>query len=209
MPVTTKKKRPRLTPEERERRKHQRSADRKNAKLSAEHPLFVDHLKAEGAFTDAEKEYWHWRRNKANAAGVFEVAGPAVEGLRWIDVQAAERIIGRIAGSELDGIRAYARRTYPNPSTIMCVYRGMVTRGQQMEFGYRVEERPELITRYNPTGMKLIPTGTFPGDGFVPPMTDAEWDAMFRTPEPAEAPDDGELVARYLAAFTRKAVSRG
>jgi len=52
------------TPEERERRRHRASANRKNAQLRTELPLFADQLPEH----TAEGEYWHWRRNKALAA---------------------------------------------------------------------------------------------------------------------------------------------
>src|SRR5262245_17444374 len=98
-----------VTPEERERRRHEANAARKNAMLRADVPLFADQLPEH----TADGEYWRWRRNKAEAA---ERTG-YLWGLRLLDVLrliAIRRHALRAAGAEAFAkLDAHCRSTYP------------------------------------------------------------------------------------------------
>jgi hypothetical protein len=186
-------KRRKLTPEEREHRRHERSAARKNAKLKAEVPLFADQLPQH----TAEGEYWHWRFNKATAAERCA----HVEGLQLLDVLRllairtyALKVAGKEAFAKLD---AYCRRTYP-PGHWYGFWCRVLT-GERIEFGFRrVEDR---------------------GDG-QPAVVCTDWyerrhlsreefDARFPFKDPEPAPvDDGGLAAHVDAVLARLARER-
>src|SRR5262245_19048351 len=98
-----------LTPQERERRRHRASAARKNARLRAEVPLFADQLPGH----TAAGEYGHWRRNKAPAAKrtAYVWGCQLLDVLRLVAVRAyARKATGEEAFAKLD---AYCRHTYP------------------------------------------------------------------------------------------------
>src|SRR5262245_13828844 len=86
-----------ISPEEKQRRRHQRSAARKNARLQADAPLFADQLPQH----TAEGEYWHWRRNVANCVIHFhQHAGPAAKAARWIEEQYRDRLARQVLSPE-------------------------------------------------------------------------------------------------------------
>src|SRR5262249_19081782 len=98
-----------LTPAERERRRHGASAARKNARLRAGLPLFADQLPGH----TADGEYWHWRRHKALAAERTAYASGCqpLDVLRRVAIRTyAREATGEEAFAQLD---AYCRRTYP------------------------------------------------------------------------------------------------
>src|SRR5262245_185767 len=98
-----------LTPQERERRRHGAGPARKNARRRAEGPLFADQLPQH----TAEGEYGHWRRNKALAAErtAYVWGCQLLDVLRLVPIRAyAREAMGEEAFAQLD---AYCRRTYP------------------------------------------------------------------------------------------------
>jgi hypothetical protein len=135
-----------LTSQEKQRRREEQSAARKNAQLRAAAPLFADLLPEH----TPEGEHRHWRRNKALAAErVAYLAGSRI--LDELQVCQAIRpyaasLVGPEAFAKLD---AYCQRVYPSRAYWYGFWRDVLT-GKRIEFKLeRVENRrpgqPALI----------------------------------------------------------------
>ncbi len=135
-----------LTPEEKQRRREEQSAARKNPKLRAAAPLFAGLLPEH----TPEGEHWHWRRNKALPA---EPLG-YLAGSRILDELLVCQAIRPFATS-LVGPEAFARldthcqSVYSSRSYWYGFWRDVLT-GKRIEFQLeRVENRqpgqPALI----------------------------------------------------------------
>lgn len=153
---------PKLTPEEKERRKHERSAARKNEKAAAEiGPLFAE----QAPTTTAEDEYWHWRRNKARAAdwGQRQDGGQV---LGQIEEQHYRNLALSHIPEEWHGeLCAYALRVYPSTDyrkgfwcEVLC--------GKQVVFSFKQVEDASIKA-----GKRLVPDRVFPPAGWVAPFT--------------------------------------
>lgn len=194
--------RAKLTPAERERRKHERSAAKKNAKLVAEAGMFVEQYRREGAFTDAQREFWRWRRNIAQGGErIGYICSPAVVGLRWVMLQHVERFASTIIPAEAFArMKAHWRRTYSgNPTYGYTFWKGVLT-GERVVFGWKAFDDPTVRG-----GRRLVEDGAWPPEGWTPPLTADEFYQRFPFADdvPRDAPDDGGLAARLEAIFAR------
>lgn len=197
-----------LTPAEKEHRKHERSAARKNAKLAADHPLFVDQLQAEGAFTTPQAEYWHWRKNKAGSYdGGWKYnhafGDRATCGLAWIEVQAIERFAQAfIDPAHFADLVAYVRHTYPMPDYGRMVWAELLTRGTPRVYRWELRFDPARINPNNSDGRYMVPAAGWLAEGAPPPLTREQFDAAFPKEPPPPAPlDDGGLYERLTQAL--------
>ena len=93
---------PRITPmvmtaEEKQARRHQRRADKVNAKArEIIGPLFAE----QAPQTNAEAEFWRWRRNIADGVERCEnTVGVAAHGLKWLKLRAIERMAVDLLGA--------------------------------------------------------------------------------------------------------------
>lgn len=195
-----------MTETEKLRRRLERKAAAHNAKLAAEHPLFVDQLKAEGAFTDARREYWRWRGVNTDGTKTVEwkydilPVNPATKGLMWVELQAIERVAADLLGEHFAGMLAYVRKTYPMPDYGKSVWHDILT-GEPKGFAFELRYDPARITRYNADGRYLAEIGKTVGHY----MTAAEFDKRFSyEPAPPALIDDGGAADRLAAIFDRE-----
>jgi hypothetical protein len=131
--MTKKKKNP-LTPAEKQARRHQQNADKKNARLREEIPLFVDQVPVE----TAEGERWHWRRNIANGIEHLHMR----HGYHFLTLlhlilirRFAREAIAPEMYAKLDG---YCRRTFPCRYTYDYGFWKRVLTGEKIEFRMEV-----------------------------------------------------------------------
>lgn len=205
-------KRKKLTPEEKERRKHERSAARKNAKIQEQIPLYASQ---EPQHTP-EGEYWHWRTNKALAVENCSIYDQGSRGLRWIEIQAIERWAVELVGPEYAAkMTEHVRRVYPMPGYGASVWCGLLTGNTKVEIIDRVERlgsQPFAWVNCN-TGEPMTTTiqkikmhsTKWPPEGWTPPITREQFYARFPYEDKAiESPDDGGL-AELMASIFRPA----
>lgn len=202
-------------------RRHQRRADRENAKAIAAAGMFAD-VPGEVHAVTAVDMYWRWRRNKALAAeNCADVTGSAIRGLKWIELQAIERWAVELLGMSLAvELIAHVRSVYPMPDygpTVWCrllsgqydvVYRWHIKEGPDKTISIRNRDDEEIIV--NLSGRTLIAEGRFPPPGWSPPITREQfWERFpYREPAPDPEPDDGRLFDRVMAAIRFAAVGR-
>jgi hypothetical protein len=167
-----------LTEAEKAKRKHQRSADRKNAKAREQAgPLFADQVEQ----TTAAAEYWHWRRNVAKAGqAVSEHVGADL--LNAIGEAAIRRFAHQALGQAFERLDAYRWHTFPADHGYG-FWRDVLTSSRQVVFGYRREEHAGKVN--------VVPTEYWPPEGYQPPLTVEQFYAKFpyRDPEPVPNPD--------------------
>lgn len=127
-----------LTDAEKEARKHQRSADKRNAKTEEELGMFA----ALEPQADARSEYWRWRFNVAKHFGQPHTnADKGVLGLCWLELHAIERWARKTLGPVADKIAAHIRRVYPCPDYSAGIWAEVVA-GKRLVFAVaRVENR--------------------------------------------------------------------
>lgn len=192
-----------MTEEVKTRRRLARKAAKTNAKLAADHPLFVSQLAAEGAFTTEDAEYWRWRKQKAGGTydgkwkTEYRFGNPAVNGLAWIEVQAIERLAFRLLGPVAGKLAEYIRRTYPMPDFGRAMWIERLTTVKVTPFAY---DRTEVAGR-----ITLTVTDSFPPTDWMPLITREQFDVAIPKfdSEPAVV-DDGGLAKLLDAALSRR-----
>jgi hypothetical protein len=182
--------RKKLTAEEKAARKHQRSAERKNARIREDVPLFADQLPQ----NTAEGEYWHWRRNKACAAEETRGYYNGVNIFQCLQLQRIWKVAFQFVGEEeFVKLDAYSRRTYPC-ETYWYGFWKKVLSGERVEFGR------ELVKDRQPGQPAVVCTDWYEQKH----MTSEEFYALFpyQWDDPPAAPDDGGL-ARLVEKLLR------
>lgn len=191
-----------LTEAEKEQRKHQRSAGRKNAKVRKQIPLFADQVEP----ATPEGEYWHWRSNKAGRPGTGGMGAPgdqAAKGLDWLQLHAIERLAFVLLGPvDAAKVADYVRSTYPMPDYGHHVWSELLTGRKRLTLFMRFEDDPALKGR-----RRLVEQVDWPPDGWMAPLTPEAFERLFPRRWPVPPPvDDGGLAAKLELAIGRRAV---
>lgn len=198
-------KRRKLTDEEKAWRRHQRRADRENAKAIAESGMFAA-VPGEVQEVTADDMWRRWRANVA--LGVERIGHVGLVGLvRPLAVVLAlhiEQYARQTIGSDFDRVRAHALKTYGASYWQEYAYgfwQELLTGGKEIVFSWRAECRPEWVNENNKDGRRTFPDEVFPPRGWMPPLTREQFWELFpyRDPEPGPEPDDGGLFDRVMA----------
>jgi hypothetical protein len=127
-----------LTPEQRQRRREEQGAARKNAKLRKEAPLFAGLLSEH----TPETEHANWARNKAEAAERLGfVFGMQILDECYLRQWLLPRFAQIVGASAYAGLIAYCQRTYPSVEFWYGFWCRVLT-GDRIEFKLeRVDDR--------------------------------------------------------------------
>jgi hypothetical protein len=191
--------RTKLTPEQKERRQHERKAKWLNDReQKAYGPLFA-HL---APVYTAEDGYWYWRRQKALAMERSDLDDPTHQMNRLI-WQSAKRFAMRALGNEWGPkIIAYIERVYPEDYRLRTLGE-LVCGKKKIALNYRLAFDPSRIKPMNPDGRYLIEEDVFPPEGWVSPVDPAEFNQRFPlqwyTKENLTEPDDAGLFDRVMS----------
>lgn len=151
--------RPKLSEEEKQRRRHERSAARKNAKVEKEIPLFAGLVEK----ATADTEFWHWRRNKGLAA---ENTGHR-QGREILDelriCQCIRPFVRSLVGDEMfEKLDAHCQRVFQHRSYGYTFWLAVLT-GKRIVFGYkRIPVDEEYMKRYPMCGgIRVVEDGVY------------------------------------------------
>lgn len=190
----SKKTKEKMTPAQKEWRRRERSAAKKNAKVAATIPLFADQVEKR----TAQSEYWHWRRNVAmsfergSKSGVGTTLGVALD---LIQLQAIERTARSVMPELFDELNARVRKTYPSSDYWRRVWIDILC-GKEVPCRMRWN-----FPLYPP---RVIHEPMYPD--WVAPFTKDQLDTMFPfigPSVPPVTPDDGGLAELLAAVFDR------
>lgn len=173
-----------LTPYERDRLRAKRKVDRLNAKDAAGVPLFADQLEPR----DANAEYWRWRKVKALTADGGHVDLHHVDWNvdKWILRNVARQVMPPTEFDLADQHRWHGDdiRFWKN---ILLGKQRIVLRYWRHVYGCGTGtfQGREFVCE------KRIDCGeaeTWPPPGYVPPLTEAELEALIAIPPPVDHP---------------------
>jgi hypothetical protein len=193
-----------MTAEERERRRLQRSAARKNAKIEADVPLYAEFLPKH----TEKSEYWNWRYNKAGAAEnvallTTTLLGPLLQFDWWTLRNLGRQHLPEAVWRQLD---EYICRTYPSVSYWVEAWKGILTGRRRLPCKLRLEFKPEWVNQWNSDGRRLFEEYQPPED-WTPPFTVDQLAAIIEVAPIAE-PDDEGLITKLDAIFFRAPLAR-
>jgi hypothetical protein len=177
---------PKMTEAEKQARKHQRYADKQNAKAREEAPLFADQVPQ----MTARDAYLKWRRNVArNVIHGEHHTGKAALGLRMVNALWLAGLAKRLLTREQFAVCLETVAKFrPDSDQYGSWWFNLLT---GREGAYRLELRtsPEWVNKYNPDGKRVFHVDHVKLDP-APYTTEQLMAALY--PVPAEAPSDLE-----------------
>lgn len=193
--------RKKLTEAEKERRKHERKAERMNAaEAKAFGPLFAEMAPVH----TAEDAYWHRRKVIAQGVEMIHQAtgGPGIRALTAVQLQWIEAY-ARLAlpAGAFDVLLVRARRTYSNYLDYgYGFWQEVLTGNKRLGSGFEKVDAPDTLA-----GFRWVEVGLQPPPDWVPPLTKAQfWDLFpYKDRDLDPEPDDGGLFERTILALTR------
>lgn len=170
--------RTKLTPAEiaaRRTEKKRAELERRNlAAVGGPNSLFRD----EAVTVTTEQAAWHLRREQAvGREQALGGTGSALDvQLDLLRLAMVERFaVAAVGETGFTRLRDYCRRVYPSVGYWLGFWRRCLTAGDQVVFEYLRLEGPP----FKPGFVKLLPAESWPADGWVPPLTTAEFDERF------------------------------
>lgn len=178
----------RLTDAEKQARQHQRKADRVNAKAKEEiGPLFADQAPQITA-TDA---YWHWRRMVAIGVEDRGVGGTtASEYLNLLRFQTIRRLAEQLVPEHFAALDAHCMRVYPSTDYWFGFWSEVLVGRKTVTYSWKFVPDPRVTMGWR-KGERMVPDGTFPPEGWTPPITYEALAERFTPPPYLEPSDDG------------------
>jgi hypothetical protein len=185
----------RLTDDEKQRRKHERAAQRMNDRAAKQFGPLFSHLAPTYARDDA---YWHWRANTSRGVElVHQACGPGVKALATVYARWFEHAAIRYCGGEVaERLKAKAIQTFGSsyPNYAYGFWESVLTGQAVVIAWHRIEDAAA------PLGCRVVSDEYRLTD---PPYTVQTFRAAFPVGacELGPEPDDGGLYEKVLSAF--------
>lgn len=192
-----------LSPAEKERRKHQRKAAAMTAAAAKSYgPLFAD---LAPTYT-REDAYWQWRRTKAVVAEEGQI-GACISAMVRFQLNCIETVAAHLLGRGTAKELAASLDKYP-PSYRREYWRQMLAGIGRHVLKLECRTDPERANQWNRDGRYVVESSVWPPADYSPVLTAEEFDRRFPAWDRGELgtghidypePDDGGLFERVMA----------